>query len=143
MLSLLLFIPASSSICFNSNWRWRSCVRGIALVIQLKQCCTVLTVEIGLIEFREHYVFFAQFAGLTSIFYVENIILPCLVTSAKQRRHPCFGPQRSKRITGNAFCISARPNWPMGNGIFNRLIMVLTQLYGPRTRISVLYRRRT
>ena len=32
-------------------------MRGIALVIQLKQCCTVLTVEIGLIQFWEDYFF--------------------------------------------------------------------------------------
>jgi len=41
-----------------------------------------------------------------------------IVTSARQRRYPrSGGPQRTQRITGNAFQISLQPVWQINNAV--------------------------
>ena len=56
-------------------------------------------------------------------------------------------PRRTQRITGSAFRISFQPDWLIDKGIFNRPItphsQILVHRWGPRTRILVLFRRRT
>ena len=59
-----------------------------------------------------------------------------------------LGPRRTQRITGSAFWFFFfQPNWQIDNGYFNRPVMALTQIlvhsWRPRTKISVLARRRT
>ena len=54
-----------------------------------------------------------------------------------------WGAQQTQQITKNVFQISLQPDWQTDNGIFNRPIMVHTQIlvhrWRPRTRISVLF----
>ena len=58
-----------------------------------------------------------------------------------------LAPQRTQWITGNAFRISFHPDWQMNNEFFNRPIIACTEIllhsWGPRTRISALFRRPT
>ena len=56
-------------------------------------------------------------------------------------------PWRNQWITWNVFWISLYPDWQIDNGFLNRPIMARTHIlvhrWGPRTRISALFRRRT
>ena len=67
--------------------------------------------------------------------------------SAKKCRHPRSGPQQIQRITRRAFRISFHLDWQIDDGIYNRPIIartrILVQRWRHRTRISVLFRRRT
>ena len=58
-----------------------------------------------------------------------------------------WASRRTQRITGSAFRISFQPDWLIDNAIFNRPIMARTQIlvlrWRPKTRILVLFRRRT
>ena len=67
--------------------------------------------------------------------------------SAKQHWHPRSGPQQSQQITGRAVWISFHLDWQIDDGIYNKPIIartrILVQRWRPRTRISVLFRRRT
>ena len=67
--------------------------------------------------------------------------------SAKQHRRVHAGPQRTQQITERAFRISFHLDQQIDDGIYNRPIIartrILVQRWKPRTRISVLFRRRT
>ena len=58
-----------------------------------------------------------------------------------------LGYKRTQRITGSTFRISFQPDQQIDNGMLYRPIMGRTQIlvlrWGPRTRISSLFRRRT
>ena len=58
-----------------------------------------------------------------------------------------WASRRTQRIIGSAFRISFQPDWLIYNAIFNRPIMARTQIlvlmWRPKTRILVLFRRRT
>ena len=70
-----------------------------------------------------------------------------LVMSAKKCWHPPSGPQQIQQIIRRAFRISFHLDWQIDDGIYNRPIIartrILVQRWRPRTRISVLFRRRT
>ena len=78
---------------------------------------------------------------------VADVLKPRLVTSAKQCRDPCSGPPTNS--TNYRKCVSNfHSSWgQINNGSFNRPTMVPTQIlvhrWGPKTKISALFRRQT
>ena len=58
-----------------------------------------------------------------------------------------LGPLRTQQSTGCPFRISFQSDWPIDNGFFNGPIMMRIQIlvhrWGPRTKISALFRRRS
>ena len=53
-----------------------------------------------------------------------------------------LGPQGVNFITGNEFQISLQPVWQIDTGFLNKPIIALVYRFWPRTRISVLLRKR-